>query len=920
MLSPRFKDSWKRILFRGDRKSQVQEITELQEVVAKAQKDAFDYLYGESFYPTRLPLFSLVSVGSLTYSLRYSGGQFYLNGSFIDVAPGTLQISTSAVSRIGLRVNYITEDRESYQDPITGGEFSGDKGASRYVLSAQVVVNQDSYPIALAFPKAAAADGPAILLYQNSEFVSQVETIAVDKVRDLIRTYLQDSSSNFIASGLNVKVDSLQRVVVSPGVAYIQGVRLDIRAPLYSAELSQGGFISVELSSTGDLVLSQNSTRTLSSRLSLAVLTFEQDEWRVTESSERGISNNQILSLIESNERLAEDMGDFLLQKQRLDLEQTNINPLNGIFVDSFSNLTNSDTGSPIYSASLSPDQHLVKAGVTVTSVDFSNVTEVQPNQAAVVSRRGNPFYITSSLINRSLVSQPRTTNTLTLNRSSISNPSITVSPNRAQPSTNQRFRVTAFFNNRPLSRYDLLVRRVVVNGSGFVPLEDGLRVSFGSVQISELELLNLTLAGSLPGTIRAKADGTISFAFNVPANLPLSTYVVTVGNRTLATGLYTTDGYAGGQVATNVSGPRGGTIAQSFSLSSGAVLTGCRLKFRTLPDISTDLRLGTVSLVRLVNNLPSQEVLAFGEILLSQLVRQTSVNGSIWSEFNFDKPASVSAGSYALVINSSLSGAEVFIASRGMRDLINGQVVGVDPLAAGSLYTLQGNRWFANNSADLSFEVIQGIPAASSSVEFTVSNPNEPFHLFEAAVPYTTPPGTTVEVQFLENGFWKNAAGIQALEDGVNFLRMRLQLTSSSQATPVIESENINFRLFSNLSSSSWVSRTVDTNKYSSIELQLEEFQPTSANIRVYFSSNQGQNWEELTEVPQQEEVIDGLIPLVQRTYQKLNLTKLVPYTDLNGDSISIERTWLTIRIDIITGSRRTPSPYIKNLVVVVR
>lgn len=942
---------WQKVLFCPDRKSQAAELHELQSILNHQQTENFTFLY--SVYSITKPIsVTPTRLGPTTHQVKISAGQVYIRtpqgGYFIDTTETYLEVAPEGRTYIGLVPKFSIQSgtEDDLKDPITGGWFSGDAGADRYLLSYEYVVNGDAYPVAIVHGQGVAT-APLVFYYENEGYSRNVsKEFLAPAIRQYLALHWYEESGDFIAQGLELSIEMGQYLTVAPGIAYILGNKIE---RLYSAHFSLPKIrrttptntrylIYLDLKGEVEIVATEAIGVSIPDA-SLLLGTIEIDSlyrrYYALSSKNRALLNADLKLLELTNQENEIKLMQLLLDRQMVDEGRERELDLSGVFTDVFAGLSKSDYHNQLYSAAIAPKQLSLRSGFRSSTINFSNVTVVSTNNAAVAYKDGNPYYLTSALSARSLITQARATRWLTLGTQEVTRAAMILNPPAGVPDSSTReFGVVSFSKipalaNREDARSStgtikLTLQSTVVNLEcyGFRAYENNLVLSFGNIQITEFDLLNGTLVGSSFGSLKAKVDGTVFVRFRVPNNLEHKPYVVSLSNdRASASALFGALDTTSTALVSTTSTVQSAVAAlgQTFQISTPLMVTGVKLAFRKAPDLS-QVTAAFVSLTRTKLGLPTEEVIGSGALSLSSI--QTSADGTKWTEVKFNTPVLLDqVGQYAITVSPLLTGAELFIAEVGQPNLSNANISSVQPLVGGELVVRKGLVWETVPAADLTFELIQGIPAAiKSEVIFQVPGAEE-FHNVLASIAQQLPQGTTTQLFYKMAGDWVVFKNGNPLPTGTQLLDMKLELTSTSTISPLLDLSKTYILLQTNLKSSIWISKTVEFDfSYSTVEVNFNYYQPIGTTISVFASSNEGETWEALPlegSARDSAQLVDGNVPLYRGVYRR-DLGTIVQISDLNGNTSNILRKKLTIRIDFDTKDANAV-PFIQRLATIV-
>jgi len=452
-----------------------------------------------------------------------------------------------------------------------------------------------------------------------------------------------------------------------------------------------------------------------------------------------------------------------------------------------------------------------------------------------------------------------------------------------------------------PFELGQLVSQTITARAEGFEPLEDNLRLELGGTRIYNLQPLEGTLLGSQLDTLRAKADGSLEFSFEIPANLTYQPYLVRLGNDRIGAqtlyGQVSEIGTAIGQTS---------ALAQSFFLESPLVSSGVDLAIANWPQNS---RLK----VKLVQYQEGQFGLSLAEGTLTDAV--TSANGTAWSRVRWSKPAFLESGSYALLIEGIQNDIQLFAARVGDRALNGGISITDQPLVSGQLYLLEEGNWRRELSSDLTFQFLRERPThLRSEAIFEVNNPQAFINRLALSIQSVVPPGTQIRLECFINNQWRPVNGSSVtLPGNLNTVQLKIIFTNEGDRLAWIDLDNSLFELQNNLFQTAWVSRTQTLeNSYDYIEVKAVSYRPSGSQIRAYLSSNESQSWEEIPLTNTQ--TIDETTPLDELTWSK-SLTPEVTYSNLSGTLYQRKRTKLSILINFENPEAFPGSPHIQTL-----
>ena len=429
--------NWSKILFRADKKLQTTEVEEIQDLIYNQISKVYSSIY--DFYTiTKGCQIIVTSITSTGYECILTEGQVFVElleegGYFVDTPPLTFTANRDNITEVGLTFNIeVASDLSDYKNPHSGGAAFGSEGAYRLLVSAEPVVSTPSnpftsgfYPVAIIKPKTASFvsnvqdigdGGPDIVYYRNEELTEVFnERVLSTYIKRLIELRLYELAGNFIGQGMDITVATSDsrvcHVLISPGVAYINGVRIQSNYPyqfkvnltndpnnpvvlgnqylFYLTERGSFEVASSPLSNTDLIEVPPSSIAIgylmLNSRTGLTL------DYQIIEAQTRMPDISQIINLERSNQDNNKELARLALQADLLALTSDSVNEkLNGIFIDSFTDLNNTDVFFPDFAASILP-------AIQAISLPFTSF--VKDNRTFTVDQEGSNI-IVESIIN----------------------------------------------------------------------------------------------------------------------------------------------------------------------------------------------------------------------------------------------------------------------------------------------------------------------------------------------------------------------------------------------------------------------------------------------------------------------------------------------------------------------------------------
>jgi len=927
----RFDNSWQKILFRPDKKSQAAEFNEIQSLINYQHTQAFDYLFSNYRIIKGLEI-TLDSFTSEGYLMKLSKGQVFIRienkGYFVDIPEITFLALYGERTYVGINPKFTTVTE--FRDPLTGGELCGDLGADRLVVSSEIILNADSFPIAVVQGESI-SNYPHIFYYKEEGYSLQYSNQYITSlITDYLAQRIYEEVGDFVAEGLELSITSINTVSITVGKAYINGRLVELYYPSsFKIDREVTVQYSVYLTYYGGLILEKAAPTSKFNSIFLGLIERVDSKLQVLSTKARPVTNSDLKLLLSRDKLNQEIYLENILNKQSVDKFTFEDSNLLGIIADSFVNLNNSDINNIDYNASIIPKYGLLRNGLTSNTINFSNLTQVLSTGIDVNSKNGLPYTITPILSENIVIEQNRATGFISLT-DTTSKATITVNPPNGRPNTLTK-EYQSLAELEPFSSYELEVQTpsnvvitstlettlVTLEGYGFNSNADNLRIVFGNVQITEFNLLKGTL-GTNVNTIKASEDGSFRLTFNVPTNLSYKQYTITVSNSNQSANVLFRD--KGGELTKL---DYNSSIAQTFTVEAPLMLSKVNLALRRVPQFTNpDINVALVSVVKANSDLPTGETLGQGILKLVDV--NLSSDGTRFSSINFDIPIPLtSTGQYALVIAPLTNGQplEFYYAQAGQRSINSTSVSDLQPLIAGDLLFKQQNQWVRDLSKDLTFQLVQAVPSVSNSeVVYKISNPLGNIHFINRNIKTICPQATRVEYFYRNvNGSWLSLNSSQPIEGNRSEVDIKLVLSGTTNLFPIVLLNQSDFTIQENKKTGTWVSRTIDYKKgYRNVEVEFDYYKPTGTDITVSFSSNAGETWQAIQLDEDTVELVNGNIPLSKGTWVVKDLDPTTVSTDINGNTSRILRTKLTLKIEFSSQNAEVV-PYIMKLKGVV-
>lgn len=917
-MTRNYKD-WEKVLFRSNAILQNTELNEIQDTLLNRLSNSFNSLYSSVY--SVIKGFSikelnfdganyqyLISEGLIRYKNEYS--------TYLTVPEQVVLVPNNQRNFINLKVNELI--KEGNLDPTDGGELFGTKGSPILHYTVETVVNEDGWPLAIIDT---INDSPIIFSFFEKKYeYDYLLTRLPQQIEDFTYKVFYEQSGNFVAKGLELKVtrtDAIPRLRVTEGVAYINGKRVEVNSTQYfqipSSVIADDEVLYIYLDNRGTIFYRQYLLPKNSPNIFLLGSILKAGlKYIIRKTKSRALSVVDLNRLEQLNKELQATFVREALNYRSINLNYAN---LKDTFIEVFSDLSGSDINSFLFSASISTDKRYCSLGKS------SDLIELR-NSQAVVNNEDNvglfSNYIVADHDNVILLDQNSVTEWITLTNSTTTKKGvITLTPNTSRPAIDtKQFEVLYEIEGEinPI----LNATRIRVEGTGFNN-ETNLSILFGSTVITEYDLISGATFSGNNSTFRVNNTGRFILEFNVPSNLPAQNYSVVIRNETITSGaIYRVINNSGilalesGQINLEVTDQG---IAQSFTITDACILKQVGIYIRTVVNTEIKPIAGTISVVRLINDIPENQALGKATIFTEQVL--TSERGTVVSLFDLDDPIYLKPGSYALIVSNYIETMELFSNTIGAPLLsttnnVNNSTVN---FIGGDLFNYSNNTWIKDTQRDLAFQLVKmSFKTSSLDIPITLLNPVNRFSLVNSFIKYIRPSGTTVEVKYKYGNIntYETLTPNLLLPDKVERLELLFQLRSSNPNIMPLIDNNSFFITNSFSNEGTWISKTVEMQDYySQVNVELETYLPESTSITVYISSNKGQTWEELEF--DKKTLSNGATPLYRETYTK-DLTDTVSFF-FNEISSTFRRKFLTIRVDLKSNSLNQ-NPYFTNIV----
>lgn len=438
--------------------------------------------------------------------------------------------------------------------------------------------------------------------------------------------------------------------------------------------------------------------------------------------------------------------------------------------------------------------------------------------------------------------------------------------------------------------------RDVTFTAHNLTPLTDNLQLTFDSKPVTITPSAGYS-AGTQPGTIRSRLDGSASGKFTVPAGIRTGTREVVLSNSdNKAVQVYSAQGTLKTLEAvikrTRVTANLYDPLAQSFTFDSNKVVPSVELYFATKAQNVTDGHTSDVTVqIRSLGDegYPTQKI--FAEKTLTPDDIKVSEDASLATKVVFDDPVMCDAGKgYCITIITDSADYNMWIAEMGKTrvDAPN-QTVTAQPYVNGTLFmSANAQTWTANQTSDLKFAVNTAIFNDTAVVVFDTIYPKNEFFTDDNGKPildsegnkipvtidklvllasYLTPDNTgcSWEIKLvLDNQPSDITASDVEWQPLTNYfdmdllahareIKLRATFEVSKYVSPLLALDDLTLAGMLTSLSGSYLSRNIDMSEdpYNNVKVQFEGYIPKGATITPRWSMDGGATWNKFDKAP---------------------------------------------------------------------
>jgi hypothetical protein len=884
---------WIRLLPRADKKAQLEDLLDLQSIANNNTRALISNFY-DSFHIIEGLDITITSQANRTIFIN--GGKFYLeieDQFYISEINATYLTLPFGDSHIGIESNLLELDNSTILlDPSIAGPIAGAIGAKRsYIKSKLTINNANSYPIAYI-----------------SKVKDKLEVSAsiTSKLQDLLSLSWKEETDNYIDKGLQVYTLNSTSLTITPGHAYIEGIRVSLNYPhlisipsiagTYSIRINTtpilsiclvGAYIAQELTyisnSEGVTITNTNEdpilelsevTSTISRELvykpyielAQVIIGIEGVEGiEINPSTSRALSNKDLSLLDEASNNNRSNLASIYSQviAQNKDNQYSLIN----IHSDPLLTPEYSNVYHPLFNALISSKgvQSALSSSILKPSIKGVNFIRV-------INSNGSPSYLYPSISRVSSIKEERATSSINLLATSIT---ASIYPIAIYKDDTNKLRPTnLFIRYKGLSAstsYSLYINQILI--STFIYPSQLRSDVNGTLEVSFITP-DIEISDNYHIYLKRSNDILHSERLNLVSNFS------GVSNTNLAIRPY---------ISSNK------LVAQSFYINGSSIISRLGVRITSIPISIQDPTKPLLCLNIVENRLgvPCEDkVLYSGDLLLRDYL-----NIGV-SSISLDYPITLTNNEYSLLVYSYVNNVRL-----GVYD-----VAQLNP-SLNSFHT-KGitSSWEIDNTKLLCINIDTNTSDSNeSSLEIELSSDKDFSH-----IDYHIPAQISVETDItLMDNLGETLAGNF---DKTKSKQITLSVNNPLYSLPVID---IGSSIFIGSSSNplcTWVSKSRDFHtSYRNVEVSLDYSISKLDYLDIYISSNNTQTWTKLLKRSPLL-LLDAASLLYTGSWYIEGLSNYeTTINDNTGEEILSYRTSIVIRVDMSTATNK--SSFFRNL-----
>lgn len=361
-------------------------------------------------------------------------------------------------------------------------------------------------------------------------------------------------------------------------------------------------------------------------------------------------------------------------------------------------------------------------------------------------------------------------------------------------------------------------------------------------------------------------------------------------------------------------------SINQTFVVSNNYFLTSIELKINNI-GTGINNKLG-VYLSNTINDVPSKDTIAQAYANTYVITQINKEEEGQYTKFEFNTPKILNKGNkYNIGLESNVTNEEAFSIYSAIADeldLNTESIIGNQLFIEGDLFTSKdGSSLYLESKEDLTMKLNRAEFITSAVIDLGLYTTINLINYFCLNTRNIIPVGTNISYEYTitNSNIWKpfNANIVTCLETNASSIEIRATLsTNFTNVSPLMLLNGSTVSLYSANNTSQIISKQIIyPEPYIKAFVQLDYIKPSNTNIKIFISDTnkeswEGNEWKELTIVPNSTIIKDTLINLYSSTYS-------IIFDNINY-AFEFPRTKFRYKIELY-GDNIGNSPLIKNV-----
>jgi len=411
----------------------------------------------------------------------------------------------------------------------------------------------------------------------------------------------------------------------------------------------------------------------------------------------------------------------------------------------------------------------------------------------------------------------------------------------------------------------------ISLSGINFYPNQDNLTVYFDESPLPATPTGD-TPVGTQAGTVKSKADGTLSLTFTIPGDTfrtglrkvelknqyqSAETSFTANGTRKLYERIHkqqitqTITNYIVIPPPPPPPRPNREPLAETFYNAEPSYITKLDLYFKSKDsgDIPAFVEIRNVD-----NGYPGGEILAHKLVYPSQIA--LSDDSSAATTITFDSPVFLEGDKdYCFVIGSDSDAYEIFIADMGQTDLLTNAPINRQPYFHGVMFSsANGTAWTAHQMADIKFTLYRA-KFSTSPATLTTNTESGNYTQFITGIECMIPEGTNIAWSYSpDNGTtWIpfSSVDLVAVPTRGSSIKLRAVFTTTNPYLSPILSKYIQGIIFDQDDEAVYISKLISVPEtFNTLKCYLDVYTPLSSgqSATLKYSIDSGSTWITLT------------------------------------------------------------------------